>query len=53
MSLLQIGLLAYVGLIGLVVGSYLNVVIYRVPRDLSTVLPRSRCPGCDALIRAV
>ena len=52
MSLLQIGLLVYVALIGLVVGSYLNVVIYRVPRDLSTVLPRSRCPGCDALIRA-
>jgi leader peptidase (prepilin peptidase) / N-methyltransferase len=36
--------------VGLLVGSYLNVVIYRLPRGLSTVLPRSRCPSCDAAI---
>lgn len=41
----------YVGLVGLIVGSYLNVVIYRLPRGLSTVRPRSRCTGCGALIR--
>jgi leader peptidase (prepilin peptidase)/N-methyltransferase len=40
-------------LVGLVVGSYLNVVIYRLPRDLSTVTPGSRCPACGAPIRAV
>jgi leader peptidase (prepilin peptidase)/N-methyltransferase len=40
-------------LVGLVVGSYLNVVIYRLPRDLSTVTPGSRCPACGVAIRAV
>ena len=38
-------------LMGLIVGSYLNVVVYRLPRGLSTVLPRSRCPSCGAAIR--
>ena len=43
----------YVAVFGLIVGSYLNVVIYRVPLGKSTVLPRSRCPSCDAPIRAL
>ena len=36
--------------LGLVVGSFLNVVIHRVPRDESIVRPRSRCPECDTTI---
>lgn len=36
---------------GLVIGSYLNVVVHRLPRGISTVLPRSRCPRCRAPIR--
>lgn len=41
----------YAAAVGLIVGSYLNVVIYRLPRRLSTVLPRSRCPHCGEPIR--
>ena len=35
------------GVIGLAVGSFLNVVIWRVPRKESVVTPPSHCPGCD------
>jgi leader peptidase (prepilin peptidase)/N-methyltransferase len=37
-------------LLGLAVGSFLNVVIYRVPRHESIVTPRSKCPNCQAPI---
>src|SRR5205823_12780702 len=35
---------------GLVVGSFLNVVFYGVPRHESIVKPRSHCPNCDTPI---
>jgi leader peptidase (prepilin peptidase) / N-methyltransferase len=41
----------YAILVGLIVGSYLNVVVHRLPRDQSTVTPRSRCPSCGHPIR--
>jgi len=37
---------ALAGLLGATVGSFLNVVIHRVPRGESVVTPRSRCPSC-------
>jgi leader peptidase (prepilin peptidase)/N-methyltransferase len=37
---------------GLTVGSFLNVVVYRVPVGASVVQPRSACPGCGAEILA-
>jgi leader peptidase (prepilin peptidase)/N-methyltransferase len=50
---LQALLGVYAAVLGLIVGSYLNVLIYRLPRGISTVLPRSRCPECGQPIRAV
>jgi leader peptidase (prepilin peptidase)/N-methyltransferase len=38
------------GLFGLLIGSFLNVVVWRVPRGESIVSPPSHCPGCDAPI---
>lgn len=37
--------------LGLLIGSFLNVVIYRLPRRESIVFPGSHCTGCDAAIR--
>jgi leader peptidase (prepilin peptidase)/N-methyltransferase len=44
-------LLTGCGVLGLVVGSFLNVVVWRVPRNESVVHPPSHCPGCDRPIR--
>jgi leader peptidase (prepilin peptidase) / N-methyltransferase len=38
------------GVYGLVIGSFLNVVIWRVPRHESIVRPPSHCPNCDVKI---
>jgi leader peptidase (prepilin peptidase)/N-methyltransferase len=38
---------------GLIFGSFLTVVVYRVPRGESLVAPRSRCPSCGRQLRAI
>ncbi len=45
-------LLAALGMLGLFVGSFLNVVIHRVPEGLSVVRPGSACPDCCHAVRA-
>ena len=40
------------GVFGLLIGSFLNVVIYRVPIGMSVVRPASACPNCGSEIHA-
>lgn len=38
--------------LGMLVGSFLNVCIYRIPNHMSVVLPRSHCPQCGHVLSA-
>jgi len=42
---------ALAGAFGLIIGSFLNVVAYRLPRGESVVFPASHCPACDTAIK--
>lgn len=50
MTPLTIFLLVFAGLLGLIIGSFLNVVIYRVPAGIPLTRP-SQCPHCDAPVK--
>jgi len=41
---------SFIFFFGLLVGSFLNVVIHRLPLDKNIVFPRSSCPTCNKLI---
>jgi leader peptidase (prepilin peptidase)/N-methyltransferase len=43
---------ALMGVLGAMIGSFLNVVIHRLPREQSIVFPNSTCPRCSASIKA-
>ncbi|HJR62004.1 MAG TPA: prepilin peptidase [Vicinamibacterales bacterium] len=45
--------LAIVVFLGLAIGSFLNVVVHRLPRRESLVSPGSRCPSCGYALRAI
>jgi len=40
------------GVFGAIIGSFLNVVIHRLPREESIVFPNSKCPSCAAAIKS-
>jgi leader peptidase (prepilin peptidase)/N-methyltransferase len=44
--------IAAAALLGALIGSFLNVVIHRLPRGESLLRPGSRCPACEAPLRA-
>lgn len=44
--------IAVAALLGALIGSFLNVVVYRLPRSESLITPGSHCPACDAPVRA-
>ncbi|MGH2758950.1 MAG: prepilin peptidase [Actinomycetota bacterium] len=46
-------LAVFAGLLGAAMGSFLNVVVHRVPRGISLVHPPSSCPACETEIRSV
>ncbi|MCX6825730.1 MAG: A24 family peptidase [candidate division Zixibacteria bacterium] len=47
-------IILYIGitLIGLIIGSFVNVLIYRIPRNIGFVWSRSFCPSCKAQIKS-
>lgn len=43
-------LIIFVFIFGLIIGSFTNVLIYRLPMGISMLIPRSFCPGCKKTI---
>jgi leader peptidase (prepilin peptidase) / N-methyltransferase len=43
--------ITFAGVLGAIFGSFLNVVIHRLPRHESVISPASHCPGCDTPVR--
>jgi leader peptidase (prepilin peptidase)/N-methyltransferase len=50
---MKAGFIVLAGIFGAAFGSFLTVVVHRVPRGESVAAPRSRCPSCGTQLRAV
>ncbi|MDD5014749.1 MAG: prepilin peptidase [Atribacterota bacterium] len=50
---IEIILIFILGLLGLIVGSFSNVCIYRIPKNESIIFPASHCPKCCSTIKPV
>ena len=50
---MALGTLVAISFLGLVVGSFLNVCIHRLPREISIVLPGSRCTSCSTPLQVL
>ena len=50
-TVMRIALWVLTAVVGLCVGSFLNVVVYRLPEHMSLAKPASHCPGCGAPIK--
>ncbi|UCD73919.1 MAG: prepilin peptidase [Phycisphaerales bacterium] len=50
-ALYHVPILVFLFMFGACVGSFLNVVIYRLPEGMSVISPPSRCPTCGAKLR--
>ncbi len=48
---LQVSIIVLTIIVGLAIGSFLNVVIYRLPNDMSLSKPASHCPKCQHPIK--
>jgi Type II secretory pathway, prepilin signal peptidase PulO and related peptidases len=51
-SLFPVAEYVFLGLFGLLIGSFLNVVVHRVPRRESIIRPSSHCPQCGHVLHA-
>lgn len=50
---MQILIILYIAVFGLIIGSFLNVCIYRIPTGQSIISPPSHCTGCNTKLRAL
>ncbi len=50
---MQTLIILYIAVLGLIIGSFLNVCIYRIPTEQSIISPPSHCTGCNTRLKAL